>query len=237
VIRYVVFDADETLIDLSAAVRGGLLAVLAELRGLTPAAAGLSLADLESDWVAVYPGLADAPVMEIRRAALARSVARVGLESELERIAELFFARRFALSRPFAEVPGVLAALRRSYRIGFATNGNSRAALCGMDGLFDFEVYAFRDGVPQKPAPGFYAAVLAAAGCAAEDAVYVGDSWEHDVVAARAAGLSAVWLNRAGAPLPAGGVADAEIRSLADLPAVLARPGWGRPFTRSGIAG
>ncbi|SDY10349.1 putative hydrolase of the HAD superfamily [Micromonospora pattaloongensis] len=220
-ITTVVFDADETLIDLRPAVTGALVAVLDEMRALTPAAAGVTVADLESDWDAVFGDLAAAPVAEIRRAALARSVARVGLDGELDRIAELFFARRYALSRPFADALPALARLRERYAVGFATNGNSRAERCGLAGEFAFELYAHVNGVPKKPAPGFYAAVVAAAGVAPSSIVYVGDNWEHDVVGPRAAGLRAVWLNRHGAPRPGGPVPDAEISSLAELPTVL----------------
>jgi putative hydrolase of the HAD superfamily len=219
----VVFDADETLIDLRPAVEGGLVAVLAEMRRLTPAAAEVTLADLRSDWTAVFDAMAAQPVMEIRRAALARSLARAGLAAELPRIAELFFAERFALTRPFADALPALAALRRSYAIGFATNGNSRADRCGLAGQFAFEVYAHVDGVPKKPAPGFYAAVLRIAGGSPESVVYVGDSPAHDVLGAQAAGLRAVWLNRSGGPCPDGVHPDAEVRTLAELPGVLAR--------------
>ena len=102
----VVFDADETLLDLRPAVTGGVVTVLDEMRRRTPAAAEVSLADLESDWGAVFGDLASAPVREIRRAALARSLARAGLDDHLDELAELFFARRFALTRPFAGVRG-----------------------------------------------------------------------------------------------------------------------------------
>lgn len=195
-ITTVVFDADDTLIDLHPAVTGGLRAVLDEMRRLSPAAAALTLADLEADWPPVFAAMAAEPVARVRRAALARSLSRVGLEHHLDAIAELFFARRFALSRPFAEVPAVLAELRRSYQLGFATNGNSRADRCGLAGQFAFEVYAHQAGVPKKPAPEFFAAVLAAAGATADQVVHVGDSPTHDVAAARAAGLHAIWLNR-----------------------------------------
>jgi hypothetical protein len=46
----VVLDADETLIDLRPAVTGALACVLEEMRRRTPAAAGVSLADLAADW-------------------------------------------------------------------------------------------------------------------------------------------------------------------------------------------
>ncbi|MEV1285961.1 HAD family hydrolase [Micromonospora sp. NPDC049679] len=220
-ISTVVFDADETLIDLRPAVTGALVSVLEEMRRLTPAAAAVSLADLESDWGAVFGDLAAAPVTQIRRAALARSLARAGLDGDLDRVAELFFARRFALSRPFADALPTLARLRGSYVVGFATNGNSRAERCGLAGEFAFELYAHLDGVPKKPAPGFYEAVIAAADVRPSSIVHVGDTWEHDVLAARAAGLRTIWLNRAGLPRPAGPAPDSEISSLADLPAAL----------------
>jgi HAD superfamily hydrolase (TIGR01509 family) len=221
-ITTVVFDADETLIDLPPAVRGGLLAVLEEMRRLTPAAAELTLADLESDWDPVFAAMRAAPVTEIRRAALARSLARVGLEPELDRIAKLFFDRRFALTRPYDEVGPVLAALRERFVVGFATNGNSRAGLCGLPGEFAFEVYAHADGLPKKPAADFFLAVVRAAGCSPDSIVHVGDSLAHDVLGAQAVGLRAVWLNRSGARRPPDAHPDAEIRSLVELPAALA---------------
>lgn len=219
----VVFDADETLLDLRPAVTGGLVAVLDEMRRLAPAAAAkVSLAELESDWGAVFGELKAAPVAEIRRAALARSLARAGLDDHLDDAAALFFARRFALTRPFSDVPPALAALRGRYTLGFATNGNSRTERCGLAGEFAFEVYAHENGLPKKPAPEFFAAVVAAAGVPAEQIVYVGDSWEHDVVAPQRAGLRSVWLNRQGLPRPVGCTPDAEVSSLAELSIALA---------------
>ncbi len=198
----VVFDADETLLDLRPAVTGALVAVLAEMRRRTPAAAAVRLADLEADWGAVFGALSAAPVQQIRRAALARSLDRAELADQLDEFAALFFARRFALTRPFPDALPALAVLRRRHLLGFATNGNSRAERCGLAGEFAFELYAHENGLPKKPAPEFYAAVVAAAGLPADRIVYVGDSPEHDVVAPRRAGLRAIWLNRLGAPVP-----------------------------------
>ena len=217
----VVFDADETLVDLRPAVTGALVAVLDEMRRRTPAAAGVVLADLEGDWGAVFGALSAAPVQEIRRAALTRSLARAGLEADLDEFAALFFARRYALSRPFPDVLPALAALRPHHVLGFATNGNSRAERCGLAGQFAFELYAHEGGLPKKPAPEFYAAVASATGLPAARIVHVGDSPEHDVVAAQRAGLRAVWLNRAGLPRPRGLEPDAAVSTLAGLSTVL----------------
>jgi putative hydrolase of the HAD superfamily len=223
VISTVVFDADETLVDLRPAIVGALVAVLGEMRRLAPAAAALSVADMDADWAAAHARHPAAPVTVIRRAGLARSLTRVGLESETDRLTDLFFAHRFAASRPYPQVAAVLARLRRAYRLGFATNGNSHTHRVGLGGEFAFEVYAHEDGVPKKPAAGFFAAVVAAAGCDPDSIVHVGDTWEHDVVAPAACGLRTVWLNPSGAPRPygAGSYPDAEIRALTDLPDAL----------------
>ncbi|MFR9776679.1 HAD family hydrolase [Micromonospora sp. MS34] len=217
----VVFDADETLVDLRPAVTGALASVLEEMRRRTPAAATVSLADLEGDWGAVFGALSAAPVQEIRRAALARSLARAGLDDHLDELAAFFFARRFELTRPFPDAVPALAALRPRHLLGFATNGNSRAERCGLAGQFTFELYAHENGLPKKPAPEFYGAVVAAAGLPAERIVYVGDSPEHDVTAAQRAGLRAVWLNRGRLPRPSGLMPDAEVSTLAALPDAL----------------
>ncbi|MFI1192827.1 HAD family hydrolase [Micromonospora sp. NPDC020750] len=232
-LTHVVFDADETLIDLRPAVTGGLVAVLEEMRRLTPAAAGISLADLESDWHAVFRAMSAAPVMEIRRAALARSLARAGLDAHLDDVAAIFFARRFALTRPFPDVLPALAALRGRYTLGYATNGNSRAERCGLAGEFAFELYAHENGLPKKPAPEFFAAVVDAAGVPPERIVHVGDSPSHDVLGARRAGLRAVWLNRPGLPRPPGVPADAEVCTLADLPDAVDRLCAGREMSEA----
>ncbi|MEG3634685.1 HAD family hydrolase [Micromonospora palythoicola] len=217
----VVFDADETLVDLRPAVTGGLIAVLEEMGRLNPAAR-ISLADLESDWHLALGANAAAPVWEIRKAALARSLDRAGLGAHLDEISALFFARRFALTRPFADTLPALAALRQRWTLGFATNGNSRAERCGLVGEFAFAVYAHCDGVPKKPAPDFYAAVCAAAGADPAQVVHVGDNPAHDVVGAQRAGLRAVWLNRRGERLPADVVPDAVVTTMTELPSVLA---------------
>ena len=48
----------------------------------------------------------------------------------------------------------------------------------------------------EKPAPEFFAAVAAAAGCAPGEIVYVGDRLDNDVLPARRAGLRTVLLRR-----------------------------------------
>ena len=71
-----------------------------------------------------------------------------------------------------------------------------------------------------KPDRRLFHAGLAAAGCSADEALYAGDSLESDVEGARAAGIRAVLVDRAGQAPP--GVAT--VRSLEELPALATTP-------------
>ncbi len=215
----VAFDADNTLVDTSAAVLAALHVVVADL-----AEPALTLEIFRADAKQVWAAEPDRPVWEQRRDALEFTLKRAGREAEIDRVAELFFDTRFANSRPFPGVPEILAKLRAEYKIGYATNGNSQAGRCGLGGLFDFELYAHRGGLPKKPSPVFYRAIADAAGTHPEGVVYVGDDYEHDVAGPAAFGMKTVWLNRSGAPTPEGVPPDAVIENLDDLPRILA--GW-----------
>jgi putative hydrolase of the HAD superfamily len=68
-----------------------------------------------------------------------------------------------------------------------------------------------------KPAPAVFEAGLRLAGCDAAEALFVGDSVDNDVRGARAAGLRAVLIERAGDPPP--GVQ--AVRSLGELSAIV----------------
>jgi HAD superfamily hydrolase (TIGR01509 family) len=75
-----------------------------------------------------------------------------------------------------------------------------------------------------KPAPEFFARVIATMGLPAEQVAYVGDRVDNDVRPARAAGMFAVHIRRGpwGYLQAGAGEADARIQSLAELPGVLA---------------
>ena len=122
--RVVVLDVDGTLVDLLPAIGTGLDAVREELRVLTPAAAGLTVDDLQADCAFVHAALPGAPVEEFRRAGFARSLIRLGLDPNvwLDRITDVFFERRYASTRRYDDVLPALAALRPSHVVGVASN-------------------------------------------------------------------------------------------------------------------
>ncbi len=103
----------------------------------------------------------------------------------------------------YADAPPALAALRaRGLRLVVASNWDASLpavlADAGLAGALDGVLTSAAVGAP-KPAPAIFAAALALAGVAPEQAVHVGDSLAHDVVGARAAGVAPVLLRRGGA--------------------------------------
>ena len=120
----------------------------------------------------------------------------------------------------------VLTTLRPRYTLGIISNfyGNvaTLCAECGLAALCDVIIDSAQVGV-SKPAPRIFHLALAQVGRAPETAVYVGDSFERDVLAAKAAGLRTIWLRGpTPRPCPDPSLPDAIITTLEELPAVLA---------------
>lgn len=117
----------------------------------------------------------------------------------------------------FPEAPAVLATLSERYRLGALTNGNADVFRTPLGEYFDFAFRAEEIG-SSKPAPDLFQSALAHTGIHATEMVHVGDSHDHDVEGARAAGVRAVWLTTSANP---GHGATATIAGLDELPVLL----------------
>jgi HAD superfamily hydrolase (TIGR01509 family) len=88
-------------------------------------------------------------------------------------------------------------------RLGVVSNSDGRVeqalAEAGLREYFDVVIDSSLAGI-EKPDPAIFLAALAALGVAPEEALYVGDLYEVDVVGARAAGIEAVLLSAADSP-------------------------------------
>ena len=128
--------------------------------------------------------------------------------------------------RLFDDMDVLLNALAGRVQLGLVTNGASdtqRHALhnLGIEKLFAALFISGERGLA-KPAKEVFERTLDELGALAGSAWHVGDNLRTDVAGAKAAGLTAVWLNRLGRPRDAGAPApDYEIRSLAELPRLL----------------
>lgn len=223
-IRALSFDADGTLWDFRKVMRHSLALALYELRReVGKAAAGLTVDALMEtrDRVAAMSG-PDRVLEDVRREAFGQTLLEIGApDDELaERLSALYLHHRFHDIELYPDAAPALEGLRGRYQLGLLTNGNTYPERCGLAGIFDFVVLAQDHGF-RKPDPRLFHVAVQQCGCRPEEVLHVGDSWENDVVGARAAGLSAVWLNREGAPRPALEPEVVEVSSLAELPRLL----------------
>jgi len=130
--------------------------------------------------------------------------------------------------RLFDDVQGLFGSLSRlRIPIALVTNGASdtqRDALraLGIEQRFSAVVVSGEVGIA-KPDPALFAIAIDRIGVESESAWHIGDSLADDVVGAKAAGITAIWLNRGGLrskdgdPKP-----DGELQSLAELVGLLA---------------
>ncbi len=207
--------------------------LVAELRGhgveVSEAAAAAALAEEIAYYRAHHGEAGDAASLtrlrgrcaEVLRGGLEHAGAQVALEAEPLRDA-LLAALRF---QAYPDVPGALRALRAAgHRTVVVSNWDvslhEALRSTGLSELVDGAIASAEVGA-EKPDPRIFAAAAALAGVSADGALHAGDSLEHDVAGAHAAGWRAVLVARGGAPdrVPAGVPV---IASLAKLPGLAA---------------
>jgi len=129
----------------------------------------------------------------------------------------------------FDDALDTLEALRgRGLEIGLVSNTvwageyhRREMERCGLLCYFDCIVFSAEAGI-WKPQPGIYRLCLDALGVSAEEAVFVGDMPEHDIVGAQRAGMRGIYKHN-DRPLPQGVHPDATITHLGELPALIDR--------------
>lgn len=219
-IRACVFDAYGTLFDFGTAA-----AACADVLGDRTAALTALWRDkqLQYSWLRGLQGRY-APFRQVTGEALDFALESLGLAGDPALRARLMDL--YDRLDPFPEVPAVLGALRaRGLATATLSNGSpdmlgAACASSGLDGLLDAVISV--EEVPSfKPDPRVYRLAPDRLGVAAAEILFVSaNGW--DAWAASAFGMRVAWCNRAGArPERLPGAPDAEVRSLADLPALL----------------
>ncbi len=227
-LRLITFDLDDTLWDV-APVMNNAEALLREW--LASNAARLGPVPIEHLW-AIRTRLLDREPMlrhrlsELRRRILFHALLDAGYpQAEAESLAEAGFQvflearHRVAL---FPEVHPTLEILADRFTLGVLTNGNADVRRLGLADYFRFALCAEELGVG-KPDPTPFREALKRAGVEASAAIHIGDHPSDDIAGARRAGMRAIWFNPNGKPWAGEEEPSAEIRSLAELPALLAR--------------
>ena len=124
-----------------------------------------------------------------------------------------------------ADIKPLLELLANHYALGVVTNGNADVRRLGLADYFKFALCAEDIGIAKPDARLFHEA-LQRGEATAETAVHIGDHPGDDIAGAQQAGLRAIWFNPAGKTWEAERLPNAEIRSLTELPGLLA--GWNK---------
>jgi HAD superfamily hydrolase (TIGR01509 family) len=216
----VLFDLDDTLFDHAYAARTALTRVHGMHECFASgafdefeAAHGRCLEALHERVLAGEIGIDQARLERFRRL-----FARAGVAPDDDRLAATASAYRSSYldaRRPVEGARDLLAALKPRVRIGIVSNNLleeqlGKIKLCELDPYVDALVVSEEAGVA-KPDPRIFAIALERLGCAGPEAVMIGDSWAADVQGARAAGIRAIWFNRAGESVPDAGDVDVDI--------------------------
>ena len=181
--RCAVFDLDGTLVDSAPDIHAALDRLMA--RRHLPGFARAEVVGMIGDGVRVL----------LERAHAARGIALD--EASFEHFMADYEANAAVLTQPFAGIPELLGALSDAgWRLAVCTNKPEAAARVLLSGLGldrHFSALGGGDSFPmRKPDPGHLRATLAAAGAAPEQAVMIGDH-ANDMLAARGAGVRAIF--------------------------------------------
>jgi putative hydrolase of the HAD superfamily len=229
-VRLVLFDVDGTLVDHDGAAAAG---AQKWLMAMGWADSG-TIAGLVSEWDEIAERHFPAYRARLttfqgqRRLRLREFLPRVGIDASTwsdERLDELFNSYLVAYEdawRSFADAEPCLGALRSVAQIAVLSNGNQeqqeeKISRTGLGRYIDIVLTSDQLGVA-KPDPRAFELACVRLGVPARAAVYVGDQLEVDALAATAAGLRGIWLNRNGGSVPRGVEA---VGNLTDLPSLL----------------
>ncbi len=227
-IRAVYFDLDDTLCAYWSASRSALsqafeehaLDVPAALRSWREVFKTFSKEIKTEEWYARYLESGE----PTRTEHLRRTLAHLGMPDE-ELASSL--SRRYAELRSqflglFEDAIPMLEHLRGRYRLGIITNGptdvqRDELAQLRIERYFD-QVLIEGEVKAGKPAREIFAVAERFCNLSADEMLFVGNAFEHDVQGAKASGWHAVWLNRGKElPVETGPRPDAVIRNLYEL--------------------
>jgi putative hydrolase of the HAD superfamily len=233
-VKALLFDLDDTLLD-SSGNRDALQRTCAEIAAAHPGldAARMFLANSEA-WQAYWPGveqrwlLGKLDTQSLSLEAWTRTLKACDCDDPAlaTRARDLAWQYQWDGVRLFDDALDLLRSLQGRYPLALITNGASdlqreKLQLSAIEAHFGAVLISGEVGIA-KPDPAIFRFALEKLGVEADAAWHVGDNPRSDVGGAREAGLTAVWLNRAGAQWPeAGPRPEHEIRSLSELVSLL----------------
>lgn len=208
--RAILFDLDDTLFDSAGAFKMGLFTTLREHPLTTSFDPQLIYETLQQHrlalWKQVFAG--EINFVEYRRHRIGHTLQTLGIDADTLEIDDFnrHFARNYVNAIvPDREVIEIIERLASRYSLGIITNGHAeitheKVMRLGLSPYFkaDHIILSEDRGIP-KPDVRIFAEGLAPHGVRPDQTVFVGDSFESDVLGAIHAGMKSVWIRLDGA--------------------------------------
>jgi HAD superfamily hydrolase (TIGR01549 family) len=239
-IRALFLDLDETLLD-GSGFPASIARTCEEIAQHRPGLKSASLLEANAEiWARLAPEIMDRwergeiDCAAVRSEAWRRTLAACRCHDEAVAKLAAETHRRLACQtyRLFDDVHDLLFSLRRAcIPTALITNGGSdtqreKLTVLNLEPWFDVVIVSGEVRLV-KPDAAVFALALDRLGIGPESVWHVGDNLRTDVAGAKAANLTAVWLNRRALPRgPNDPIPDAEIRSLADLHSASSSAAW-----------
>jgi putative hydrolase of the HAD superfamily len=228
-IRAVIFDIDDTLFD---RIKAQTLIIDIIIRKLPQAFGSLSRdkildAFFESDRIstdAFYTGEYTGSIRDYRSKLFLRSL---GVSEDFaDDITKMYVEEYPAVDAPVDGAVALVKEIKRRYKVGAVSNGlpdvqYRKLESLGLRDLFDCIVLSEEISI-RKPDPAIFQRAADLLGVAPAQCLCVGNSYDDDVLGAKAAGMSACWFCRGvDSPQNPPFSADFVINSLKQLSAIL----------------
>ena len=224
-LKAILFDLDDTLFDR----QGAQLMVLDIIaRGFGDVFAGISReaiaeAFLESDRVTTWENYGETYTIEgIRLRRQQVFLELLELEAtHAEELSEVYVAWYPRCDAPIDGAKVVVEALAARLPLGIVSNGlpdvqYTKLETLTLRHLFKCIVLSEELGI-RKPDPAIFEHAAELLNVATDDCLYIGDSYDNDVVGAKRSGMHACWFNPAGEAVPGEVKPDLEIRALEEI--------------------
>ena len=196
-IKHIIFDCFGTLIDT------GSTSVNAAQRILSDVGSSVDARTFYADWKAIKRKMMYEPYFrsekKLYEESLSEAFKKYGINADAAAQVKPMIDSLFSVRICFPEVRDTLqsiAARGIDIAIGSTTDNDSLMHYLRFNNMHMEHIFTSEDMQVYKPAKQFYQTILDKSGWAAQDCLFVGDSYEDDVMGAKSVGIKAVLIDR-----------------------------------------